>query len=351
MKAALERPNTAAAAARRRRSSKVCCKILPIVTSCIFILTLFKLTLATSTNSSRKLLPTQLDSAHQFPAPNGPQQLLVGSAQAEQEAAAEFVRRQVLRNIQIRLLAEQAAAAAKQNNFAANKLEQPNVAQQQFWQVEEDLRRGNSRQQLNNFDTIRREPLGLPAPVGRQLQVAPIALPTFATGEQLTQFAELYQQPPGASGGHLRQATQDSPRAGAQVSKSVARDARQLDGENVLPNSVKQVEEQQADKQEDTVAAASNNLVDRSIEPRQRRRLFARILKKAEWNHIFVEVSKVFLQHFLEMALKDIIGKQSGASSTAAAGTDSTSGRKKLDVQSELADLLRDIIKNAISNI
>jgi len=88
--------------------------------------------------------------------------------------------------------------------------------------------------------------------------------------------------------------------------------------------------------------------VDKNIEPRQRRRLFNRILKKAEWNHLFFELSKVFLRYFLDLALKDIIGKQSGGTSSSSG---SESGRKKLDAQSELADLLRDSIKTAISNI
>lgn len=84
--------------------------------------------------------------------------------------------------------------------------------------------------------------------------------------------------------------------------------------------------------------------VDKTIEPRQKRRIFNRILKKAEWNHLFVELSKVFLRYFLDLALKDIIGKQSGS-------TDTTTSRKKLDAQSELTDLLKDFVKTAISNI
>lgn len=90
--------------------------------------------------------------------------------------------------------------------------------------------------------------------------------------------------------------------------------------------------------------AAGQQAVDKTIEPRQRRRIFNRILKKAEWNHLFVELSKVFLRYFLDLALKDIIGKQSGS-------TDTTTSRKKLDAQSELADLLKDFVKTAISNI
>lgn len=88
---------------------------------------------------------------------------------------------------------------------------------------------------------------------------------------------------------------------------------------------------------------SSEMLVDKTIEPRQKRRIFNRILKKAEWNHLFVELSKVFLRYFLDLALKDIIGKQSGG--------DSTTSRKKLDAQSELTDLLKDFVKTAISNI
>lgn len=84
-------------------------------------------------------------------------------------------------------------------------------------------------------------------------------------------------------------------------------------------------------------------VVDKAIEPRQKRRIFNRILKKAEWNHLFVELSKVFLRYFLDLALKDIIGKQSGG--------DTTTSRKKLDAQSELTDLLKDFVKTAISNI
>lgn len=90
--------------------------------------------------------------------------------------------------------------------------------------------------------------------------------------------------------------------------------------------------------------STSQQAVDKTIEPRQRRRIFNRILKKAEWNHLFVELSKVFLRYFLDLALKDIIGKQSGS-------TDSTTSRKKLDAQSELTDLLKDFVKTAISNI
>lgn len=81
---------------------------------------------------------------------------------------------------------------------------------------------------------------------------------------------------------------------------------------------------------------------DKQIEPRQRRRIFNRILKKAEWNHLFVELSKVFVRYFLDLALKDIIGKQGG---------DATTSRKKLDAQTEITDLLRDVVKNAISNM
>lgn len=99
----------------------------------------------------------------------------------------------------------------------------------------------------------------------------------------------------------------------------------------------------------------SDSPVDKTIEPRQRRRIFNRILKKAEWNHLFVEVSKVFLRHFLDLALKDIIGKQSGASavslSSGSSGSESTSSRKKLEAQSELAELFKDFVKTAISNI
>jgi hypothetical protein len=83
------------------------------------------------------------------------------------------------------------------------------------------------------------------------------------------------------------------------------------------------------------------------IEPRQRRRIFNRILKKAEWNHLFLELSKVFLRYFLDLALKDIIGKQSGSG----AADSSTTGRKKLDAQSELTDMLKEFVKTAISNI
>lgn len=86
--------------------------------------------------------------------------------------------------------------------------------------------------------------------------------------------------------------------------------------------------------------------LDKGVEPRQRRRLFNRILKKAEWNHLFVELSKVFLRHLLDIALKDIIGKQSGST-----GDSATTGRKKLDAQSEFADMLKDFIKTAITNI
>lgn len=95
------------------------------------------------------------------------------------------------------------------------------------------------------------------------------------------------------------------------------------------------------------------NQVDKTIEPRQRRRIFNRILKKAEWNHLFVEVSKVFLRYFLDLALKDIIGKQSGGSSSSLSGSasDSTTSRKKLDAQSEIAELFKDFVKTAISNL
>lgn len=109
-------------------------------------------------------------------------------------------------------------------------------------------------------------------------------------------------------------------------------------------NSQQQQEQQQQQQQQ-------LQPVDK-IEPRQRRRLFNRILKKAEWNHLFVELSKVFLRYFLDLALKDIIGKQSG-SSVGGSGSSSaeTTSRKKLDAQSELADLLKEFVKNAISNI
>jgi len=93
---------------------------------------------------------------------------------------------------------------------------------------------------------------------------------------------------------------------------------------------------------------AESSTVEKNVEPRQRRRIFNRILKKAEWNHLFVELSKVFLRYFLDLALKDIIGKQGGGGSGSG---DTTTSRKKLDAQSELTDLLKDFVKNAISNI
>lgn len=106
-------------------------------------------------------------------------------------------------------------------------------------------------------------------------------------------------------------------------------------------------------KQEDETPVSAP--VEKGVEPRQRRRMFNRILKKAEWNHLFVELSKVFLRYFLDLALKDIIGKQSGGASlssdSGSSSSSSTSGRKKLDAQSELTDLLKDFVKTAISNM
>lgn len=91
-----------------------------------------------------------------------------------------------------------------------------------------------------------------------------------------------------------------------------------------------------------------------SIEPRQKRRMWNRILKKAEWNYLFVELSKVFLRYFLDLALKDIVGKQGGSSalsSSGSSGSDGTTSRKKLDAQSEIADVLKEFVKTAISNL
>lgn len=131
-------------------------------------------------------------------------------------------------------------------------------------------------------------------------------------------------------------------RSGKQVADLQVRDSSQASAGD--PAS-------QEEPQKATPGEASLQQVDK-IEARQKRRMFNRILKKAEWNHLFVELSKVFLRYFLDLALKDIIGKQSGVGSGASSSTsDATSGRKKLDAQSELADLLRDFVKTAISNI
>lgn len=79
------------------------------------------------------------------------------------------------------------------------------------------------------------------------------------------------------------------------------------------------------------------------VEPRTKHRMLRRILKKAEWNQLLVEISKVLVRYFLDLALKDIIGKQSG--------DNGTTSRKKLDAQSEVAELLREFVKSAIANI
>ena len=96
---------------------------------------------------------------------------------------------------------------------------------------------------------------------------------------------------------------------------------------------------------------SSLDVVERSIEPRQNRRVLSRILQKAEWNNLFVKLSKVLLKHLLEMALKDIVGKQSGDAASDSGATDSTTGRKKFDTQSEVADLFKDFVKTAVSNL
>lgn len=115
-------------------------------------------------------------------------------------------------------------------------------------------------------------------------------------------------------------------------------------------HNVDQKENQNNDNNQnnDINPTTNNDQQDKSIEPRQRRRMFNRILKKAEWNHLFVELSKVFLRYFLDLALKDIINKQGGER---ASGDSSTSGRKKLDAQSELADVFKEFVKAAISNM
>lgn len=89
--------------------------------------------------------------------------------------------------------------------------------------------------------------------------------------------------------------------------------------------------------------AQTSQPTEKVVESRQKKRIFNRILKKAEWNHLFMEISKVLVRYFLDLALKDIIGKQSGS--------DGTTSRKKLDAQSELADMFKEFVKNAISNI
>lgn len=95
----------------------------------------------------------------------------------------------------------------------------------------------------------------------------------------------------------------------------------------------------------------------KSIEPRSRRRMFNRILKKAEWNHLFVELSKVFLKYFLDLALKDLIGKQSGeraagiVSSAISEVVDNSTGKKSGVAQSDIADLLKDFVKAALANM
>lgn len=96
----------------------------------------------------------------------------------------------------------------------------------------------------------------------------------------------------------------------------------------------------------DSISSGSNsnsNPNDKSIEPRQRRRIFNRILKKAEWNHLFMEVTKVCVRYFVDLGLKELIGKQSGS--------DATTSRKKLDAQSEFADFAKEFLKVAILNI
>lgn len=144
---------------------------------------------------------------------------------------------------------------------------------------------------------------------------------------------------------NFQQQQQQSEVDGRQTAESADNNNNKASGES--RNSQQQQQQQEQQQQQTAVAASTDK-----IEPRQRRRLFNRILKKAEWNHLFVELSKVLLRYFLDLALKDIIGKQSGAGSSAgsSSGTETTP-RKKLDAQSELADLLKEFVKNAISNI
>lgn len=163
--------------------------------------------------------------------------------------------------------------------------------------------------------------------------------------------------------GPNNQAASDNQADSSNTSPVIARNTNQQVGseqvnskeQNDLPAKAQQDEQANNNNGEDNMSNGTNKgpnqeqsshqqVVDKTIEPRQRRRIFNRILKKAEWNHLFVELSKVFLRYFLDLALKDIIGKQSGS-------TDTTTSRKKLDAQSELTDLLKDFVKTAISNI
>lgn len=105
------------------------------------------------------------------------------------------------------------------------------------------------------------------------------------------------------------------------------------------------------------VADASSKLQamdERSIEPRSpRRRVLTRIMKKAEWSHLLAELSKVFIRYFLDLALKDMMGKSSGdRASTDAVPTSATTGRKKLETHvSEFGDIFKEFVKTAIANM
>lgn len=80
------------------------------------------------------------------------------------------------------------------------------------------------------------------------------------------------------------------------------------------------------------------------IQPRRGRKLFTRIMKKTEWNHLLVELSKVFLRYFLDLAVKDLLNRPK-------AGDDSTTSRKKQDTQTEVVNLLKDVVKATLENI
>lgn len=180
-------------------------------------------------------------------------------------------------------------------------------------------------------------------------QVAALQLESFGAGEEASPAAK--SQAPSGQVDRSRNGTARS------LESQPAEAQRQTNEEQTKPMTTSETGARNSNGEPDKAAGAQPNegaaepttplAVDKTIEPRQRRRLFNRILKKAEWNHLFVELSKVFLRYFLDLALKDIIGKQSGS----VASESTTTSRKKLDAQSELTDLLKDFVKTAISNI
>ncbi|KAG9509342.1 hypothetical protein GZH46_02144, partial [Fragariocoptes setiger] len=90
-----------------------------------------------------------------------------------------------------------------------------------------------------------------------------------------------------------------------------AEQARDNESSNLDSHSTNNGEHSSAHLADTAQAATSSSAstATANVEGRHRHRIFNRILKKADWNALFVELSKVFLRYFLDLVLNDMLGK------------------------------------------